>query len=301
MTAGFGESIRWDGVDLGSIVKAVSDSSTKSMYDVAATLDQAQEPLTAALAETRRALDLLVTGAVGDATDAQCRAIAAMLVWLAELVDGATQVSSATTTVAQGFDEVVRTIGNTSPGPPPIPFDHPDTQLSWLDQPPLEVYESSIRDATTDVRTAMANYQNRTNTALRVLPVFGPAPGSGDGPTGGSPAPLGPPPSGPPPSPTEDTMAEAATEPLRVRTQRPGPTPPLVGFVGFGPVGHDAEDAALADADTTPVVVEPDTTPIRPVRRFVAPTDPAETWTQSSAAESIFDVDVTTVRPVIGE
>ncbi|HEY0807916.1 MAG TPA: hypothetical protein VGD84_22815, partial [Pseudonocardiaceae bacterium] len=149
-------------------------------YTAAAVFDGACGLLTEAADRARQALDILIDTADSDVAEARCRAIAAMIVWLDRLIDGATALSTATRTVARGFEQVVTTIEDTRSGPPPASFRQPDTLLTWVDRPPSEEYETGVRDATAAVRKAMADYQSSTSAALRALPGSHPVPGPND-------------------------------------------------------------------------------------------------------------------------
>jgi hypothetical protein len=173
----FHEWTRWDGVDPAEIAGAVSGGSAEPLYTAAAVFDEGCGLLAEAAGRARQALDILVDIADSDVAEARCRAIAAMIVWLDRLIDGATALGTATRTVARGFEQVVTTIDDTPSGPPPVSFRPPDTLLTWVDRQPSEEYETGLRDATMAVRKAMADYQSGTSAALRALPGSHPVPG----------------------------------------------------------------------------------------------------------------------------
>lgn len=183
MTGGsdaFHEWTRWDGVDPAEITACVSGGSAESLYTTAAAVDGARSFLVEAADLARQALDILIDTADDDVAEARCRAIAAMIVWLDRLIDGATALGAATRTVAQGFADVVNAIEGTKTGPPPASFRQSDVLLTWMDRPSAEEYETAVRDATAAVRAAMAEYQSSTSAALRGLPGSHPVPGPDD-------------------------------------------------------------------------------------------------------------------------
>lgn len=229
-------------------------------------------------------------------------------------------LNGALSTVAQGFRQVLTTIGNIPSRPAPSAFNEPDSHLTWLDRPPLDEYEAGVLNNLNIVRTAVASYQTETDAALRSLPSFATKPGDDDGnvPPSGSGQPVrSPRTSGPPlggaPRSEPDELAFATTTPVRPRASaadRPGPDRPgpdraasdRAGSVstfassGFGPIGHANEDAALADEQTQPVQ--------EPGVRFRSPPSPAvyqPVIVAPNTEKTIFDVDGPVVPPVIGE
>jgi hypothetical protein len=292
--------------ELDSIVERFSRGSTESMSSAAATGDRLhKEYLVPAFTHVLKALDALPPGS-GPAIEARRQEVEALRESLMRLIVGSVVLNGALSTVAQGFRQVVTTIGNLPSRPPPAAFNEPDGQLTWLDRPPLDEYEAGVLNNLNIVRAAVAGYRTDTDAALRSLPSFTTKPGDDDGnapPAGVRPLPT----SGPPPG-EPDELAFATTTPVRPRTSAvdrvgsdrvvPVRVRPASAFASseFGPIGHAAEDAALAEEQTRPVQ--------EPAVRFRSGPSPAvyqPVIVAPNTEKTIFDVDGPVVPPVIGE
>jgi hypothetical protein len=281
--------------ELDSIIERFSRGSIESMSTAAEMGDWLhQKYLVPAFTHLLKALEALPQGA-GRAIDARQQEMEALRDFLIALSAGTVVRDGVLSTVAQGFGQVVTTIGNLPSRPSPTTFNESDSQLTWLDRPPLEEYEAGVLNDLNIVRAAVAKYQTETDAALRGLRGFTTEPDDDDGdpPPAGAGQPVRPRPTSGPPlggaSPPEpDELAFATT------------TPAAVAPTGFGPIGHAAEDAALAEEQTqeqTQSVQEPGA-------RFRSAPSPAgyqSVIVPPSTEKTIFDVDGPVVPPVIGE
>jgi hypothetical protein len=242
----------------------------------------------------------------GRSIEARRREIEALRDSLRALIVGTVVLNGALSTVAQGFRQVVTTIGNLPSRPAPTVFNEPDGQLTWLDRPPLEVYEAGVLSNLNIVRTAVAKYRTDTEAALRGLRGFttGPDEDDGDPPSVGGGQPVGlRPTSGPPlggaSRPEPDELSFATTTPVRPRAAAAGRagSAAAVASTEFGPIGHAAEDAALADEqrEQTRPVQEPG------VRFGPSPAEYQPVIVAPNTEKTIFGVDGPVVPPVIGE
>lgn len=312
MTQQSGEPVRWEGVSVESIRNELAGGQSASMHDTAHALDRVQQLVEEAAAAVRRGLNSLIDYAKGAAADGWAQQVAVLLVFLQDLEGVLPKLVTATTMVAQGFDQVLATINNAfRAGPAPPPFHRQDATLTWLDWPPHEDYEEKIRGDAEDIRLALSSYQADTISALHAVPQV---PAKLEGPLGpddqGGGAPVGPVigplPGGPAGRRRVDSVAELPTVPMHSNSLPPRQQPDQwqAGSGGFGPVGRAAEDTALAQTAMPSPIVESDTTPTRR-RRFGVAGSSEPPWTPTrqrpSVGNSYFEPDSPTIEPVIGE
>jgi hypothetical protein len=298
--------------ELNSIVERFSRGSSEPMSSAAAMGDRLQEEyLVPAFTHVVSALAAVPPD--GQAIEAGRQKIEALRDSLRALTVGTVVLNGALNTVAQGFQQVVTTIGNLPSRPAPAAFNEPDGQLTWLDRPPLEEYEAGVLSNLNIVRAAVAKYQADTDAALRGLLGFTTKPDEEDGdePPAGGVRPVGPlPTSGPPPGGAAgfelDELASATTTPVRPRASAArravsAPVVPSYGAPsafpssGFGPIGHAAEDAAMAAEQAQPAGESG-------VRSCSSPPPAAyqPVILARNTEKTIFDADGPVVPPVIG-
>jgi hypothetical protein len=297
--------------ELDSIVERFSRGSTESMSSAAAMGDRLhKEYLVPAYTHVVKALAALPP-ASGRSTEARRREIEALRDSLRALIVGTVVQNGVLSTVAAGFRQVRTTIGNLPSRPSPTAFNEADGKLTWLDRPPLEEYEAGVLSDLNIVRAAVAKYQTDTEAALRGLLGFTTRPDEDDGdppPAGGGqpvrPRPTSGPPLGGASPPVPDELAYAITTPVRPRAVAPGRAGPgrarsavVVESTEFGPIGHAAEDAALAEEQSEQIqpVQEPG------VRFRPSPAGYQPVIVAPNTEKTIFDVDGPVVPPVIGE
>jgi hypothetical protein len=299
---------RWEGVSQADVFEWVAGTfangqgrrTTESLHSTAASLAAGRDHLEEALRQAEAGLDEYTTASSGRAADAGARSIAGAVTWLRTLAQNATVVPDVMNSVAERFDQT-RSIVDGAPLKPLPRYnsDLDNLQLSWMIPPPADQVDDDETRARRRVRDAMTGYQDEAITHLYRLPRFGPPPPA-------LPPPVSPPRTSPSSIPWWTTQPERATTPVRpprvestVPIRRnalpPRGTPMAAVPMGFGPVGHEADDARF-DAERTDRL----------------PTDEHETLREhlssaessvmhSPSTPSLFESDEAVAPPVIGE
>jgi hypothetical protein len=281
------ERTRWEGVPHDKVFEWVAGTpgsgqgrrTTESLHSTAAELAGNQDHLAEALGHAEAALDEYTAASAGTAADAGARSIAGAVIWLRTLTQNAAVVPEVMGSVAERFDQARGVIDGAPPNPVPRYDSAPDNlQLSWMIPPPADQADHNEAEARRQVRDAMAGYQDDAIAQLYRLPRFERPPSAG------------PPPPSPPAPATRPAEAPAeATVPIRR-----GVVP-----LGYGPVGHDADDSRF-DVERTDRLPPAQQAPAR--RRPLSRPEPAQPPVmRGPSTSSFFEPDEAVAPPVIGE